>query len=247
VWLEDGVRSVTDNKNPRALVGPTRQKNYDVGYGKPPGHSRFKPRQSGNPSGRPRGSKTRRALPALNEERLKAIVLEEAYRTIRINDADKQISVPMAQAVVRSLAVNAVKGNQRAQRLFTELLASVEIANKRLHDEWLQTAIDYKVDWERELERRNSLGIDAPAPIPHPDDLIIDMKAGTVHVKGPMTKEEKAQWDYLRERKAECDREIAELGELFSKTRSPARRKVLSTEIDHERNLRKRISSVIAD
>jgi hypothetical protein len=33
-----------------------------------------------------------------------------------------------------------------AQRLFTELLASVERDNKCPHDEWLSTAIEYKVE-----------------------------------------------------------------------------------------------------
>jgi hypothetical protein len=41
-----------------------------------------------------------------------------------INDANRQVSIPMAQAIVRSLAVNAAKGNQRAQRLFTQLLST---------------------------------------------------------------------------------------------------------------------------
>ena len=31
-----------------------------------------------------------------------------------------------------------------AQRLFTELLTLVERDNKKFHDEWLQTAINYK-------------------------------------------------------------------------------------------------------
>jgi len=34
---------------------------YDVGYGKPPIHSRFCKGQSGNPSGRPRRKSTERA------------------------------------------------------------------------------------------------------------------------------------------------------------------------------------------
>ena len=35
---------------------PTRKGDYDVGYGKPPKHTRFLPGQSGNPKGRPAGT-----------------------------------------------------------------------------------------------------------------------------------------------------------------------------------------------
>jgi Family of unknown function (DUF5681) len=35
---------------------------YEVGYGRPPRHSRFKPGQSGNPKGRPKGSKSLKTL-----------------------------------------------------------------------------------------------------------------------------------------------------------------------------------------
>ena len=114
------------------LRGPATPK-YEVGYGKPPAQTQFKPGRSGNPAGRPKGARNK--MPALNEERLKSIVLEEAYRAIRINDGDKQIKVPMAQAIVRALAVNAVKGQQRAQRLFTELLTTIERENKAVNDD----------------------------------------------------------------------------------------------------------------
>jgi hypothetical protein len=231
----------------KALAARPRPDTYEVGYGKPPAHSRFKPGQSGNPSGRPKGSKKNPATPPLNEERLKSIVLEEAYRTIRINDAKGEVSVPMAQAIVRSLAVNAVKGNQRAQRLFTELLTTTERDNKRLHDEWLQTAIEYKVEWEKELERRKRLGIDAPDPIPHPDHVVIDMQTGGVRITGPMTKEEKVRWDVLRERKAENDLEIAELEKLLrDEPNYPYRDQVLQ-EIEHAKKIRSVISRVLPD
>lgn len=173
---------------------PRRGRSYEVGYGKPPVATRFNKGQSGNPSGRSKGSRNK-SRPSLNEERLKSIILDEAYRSISVNDPAGPMTIPMAQAVIRSLAVNAAKGNQRAQRLFTQLLATIERDNKQLHDEWLETAINYKVEWERELDRRKRRGIEAPDPVPHPDHVVIDMSTGTVRITGPMTKEEKIAWD----------------------------------------------------
>jgi hypothetical protein len=110
----------------------------------------------------------------------------------------------MAQAIMRSLAVNAAKGQHRAQRLFAELLASTENANQALHDEWLDTAMTYKIKWELELPRRARLGIaDLPDPLPHPDHVIIDMRQGIARIVGPSTKEEKTEWDMWVARKPE--------------------------------------------
>lgn len=193
-----------------SLTLPPRPADYDVGYGKPPVASRFQPGRSGNPRGRKRGT-AHNAIPALNDERLKTLILEETYRTISINDQNGQLDIPMAQAVVRSLAVNAAKGNQRAQRLFTQLLSSVERDNKRLHDEWFNTALDYKLAWERELERRATFKINAPLPIPHPDDIVVDLQAGTIRVTGPMTKEEKVKWDRAAEHREKAIEAAEEL------------------------------------
>jgi hypothetical protein len=219
---------------------------YEVGYGKPPRESRFKPGQSGNPGGRPKGSKNRSKRPALNEERLKDIILEEAYRTVSVNDAKGPISLPMAQAVVRSLAVNAAKGNARAQRLFTQILGATERDNKRLHDEWLETAIQYKTSWEFELERRNRFGIDAPAPLPHPDDIVIDLRTATVQVKGPMTAEEKVTWDLMLRWKAACDHAIAELEGMLDDPECEYREMILE-DLKREKKRRALIAKVIPD
>ena len=163
------MKSDGDEKRHKALAVRPSSPVYDVGYGKPPATTRFKAGRSGNPHGRPKGSSNKVKKPALNEERMKSILLEEAYRTIKVNEGAGQISVPMAQAVIRSLAVNAAKGNQRAQRLFTELLFTTERENKRLYDEYLDVAITYKIEWERELARRERIGIaggEEPLPIP---------------------------------------------------------------------------------
>ena len=137
----------------------------------------------------------------------------------------------MAQAIVRALAVNAVKGQQRAQRLFTELLFTTERENKRLSDEWLNAAISYKVEWERELARRERLGITAPDPLPHPDHVVIDMRSGQVAIKGPMTKEEKEQWDVWHDYQALMRAELEEYKAKADRTRSSARLQELQAEI----------------
>lgn len=202
---------------------------YEVGYGKPPSDTRFTPGRSGNPKGRPRGSKNKK--PALNEERLKDIILEEAYRSITVRDGHRNVSVPMAQAVVRSMAVNAVKGQHRAQRLFAEMLSSTERQNKALADEWLQTAIEYKVEWERELYRRETLGItNLPPPMPHPDQVKIDMDTGQAHIEGPMTKEQVAQVEMWRERQQAFEEELQSVEALLRRARKPERIAALTEE-----------------
>lgn len=78
-----------NSRNKKALAAIPDRKPYQVGHGKPPEATRFKPGQSGNPKGRPKGSGKGRGKnsPSINEhERLKSIILEEAYRSIKVND-----------------------------------------------------------------------------------------------------------------------------------------------------------------
>lgn len=239
--------TIGDAPRRNALSVRPDDKPYDVGYGKPPATGRFKPGQSGNPSGRPKGRANKAKPPALNEERMKSILLEEAYRTIKVNEGSGQISVPMAQAVIRSLAVNAVKGNQRAQRLFTELLFTTERENKRLHDEWLDVAMTYKVEWERELDRRQRFGVTGPEPLPHPDHVVIDMRTGQVAIKGPATREEKARYDLFAKSKIEFQAEIDELEQLLRDEPDYEYRAQVLADIEHSRKLLEMIRKVVPD
>jgi hypothetical protein len=117
----------------------------------------------------------------------------------------------MAQSVVRSLAVNAAKGSQRAQRLFTTLITATERERRALRESELEAAVNYKVQWDRELERRRLLGIVAPDPLPHPDDIVIDVADGTVRIKGPATKEEKDLWATWTEQRTIFENDLREL------------------------------------
>ena len=228
---------MSSDKDKSSLVA---RPGYDVGYGKPPKDTRFKPGQSGNPKGRPRGSKNKR--PGMHEERMKDLILDEAYRDITIREGHRSVTIPMAQAVMRSLAVNAAKGQHRAQRLFSELLASVESSRKILHDQWLDTAITYKVEWEKELRRREQLGIiDLPEPLPHPDHVKIDMIEGTAVIVGPATKEEKAEYDWFVERRQEFEDELKHLQNL----RAEADDRRLISQIDEDIGQLRRILEII--
>ncbi|MEM1151208.1 MAG: DUF5681 domain-containing protein [Pseudomonadota bacterium] len=183
---------------------------YQVGYVKPPKETRFKPGQSGNPKGRPKGSKNKR--PALHEERMKDIILDEAYRWIMVRDGERNVTVPMAQAIIRSRAGHAAQGPHPAQRLFAELLAATERARADLHERYFNAALDYKIAWERELARRDALGItNLPPPLPHPDHVVVDLRNGTARIMGPATREEKAEWDAILSERAVLEDSVAKL------------------------------------
>lgn len=179
----------------RRGIGPEPPgSDYDVGYGKPPEASRFRKGRSGNPGGRPKGAKTRNT--DLGDDRLKGLILEEAYRGIEIREGDRTLTVPMAKAVIRSVGVSALKGKISAQRLFAELLTEVEAREREQNIAWFSGAVDYKIQWERELDRRQRLGIaHLPDPLPHPDHILIDPRSGTARIVGPATKEEKRLYD----------------------------------------------------
>jgi hypothetical protein len=137
----------------------------------------------------------------------------------------------MAQAVMRSITNNAAKGNVRTQRLFTEMVGSTEASRKQENLELYEKVIDFKLLWEKEFKRCEQLGLPAPEPIPHPDDVIFDPRTGSVHFKGPVTKEEKANLDFLKQQKAIWEAEVALLEKSLRRTKNLERRAQLEGEL----------------
>ncbi len=168
----------------------------EVGYGKPPIHSRFKPGQSGNPSGRPKGAKNKKPKDRF-EEPLDQILLDEAYRDMLIQDGNGQRKMPAIQAVVRTVFHKALKGDHRSQRLMLEHTSRVEGRKRALAEAHVEAMMDYKLYWENELDRRQKRGITGPAPYPHPDDIILDFATGDVRIEGPLDKNEEEYVDLV--------------------------------------------------
>ncbi len=225
------------------LKPPSEPTAFEVGYGKPPIASRFVPGQSGNPKGRPKGARNK----PLGPDRLREIILAEAYRPIKVNEGKRQISVPMTEAIVRALAVNAARGQLRSQQLFTKMLSETEQARGLQKTQIFERALEYKLDWEEELDRRKQLGTTGPEPIPHPDDVQVNFSTGEVSFTGPMTRKEKAEWDHFYDRAEQAERNIERLSAQLEKIRSKMVRAYVEAQIADERFLRDKIVSKIGE
>ena len=88
---------------------------YEIGYGKPPKHSQFKPGQSGNKKGRPKGSKDtlNMAKKILNEK-------------IEVTDRGKKKKKTKQEIILTQLANDAAKGYGKATESAIELMFRID-------------------------------------------------------------------------------------------------------------------------
>lgn len=85
--------------------------NSDVGYRKPPKHTQFPPHQSGNPAGRPKGTKN-----------VKTILTKLLNKRVRPMVNGKETPMAMVELFFHSLLTDAAKGKAGARRDLLNLL-----------------------------------------------------------------------------------------------------------------------------
>jgi hypothetical protein len=92
--------SVMPKRKSNKISGPDSP--YEVGYGKPPKHTRFKPGRSGNPKGRPRGHRN-----------LSTMIREVLNEKVALREGDRTRKVPKAVAVFIRVLNGALHGDQK--------------------------------------------------------------------------------------------------------------------------------------
>jgi hypothetical protein len=97
---------------------------YEVGYGRPPKASQFKPGQSGNPKGRRRRPKSVR-------EQTQSILA----RKITITEGGHSKKLTLQDVILRAQAQKAVKGDLKAAAFLLHLINAPEFADTDVIDE----------------------------------------------------------------------------------------------------------------
>jgi hypothetical protein len=87
---------------------------YEVGYKKPPLHTRFGPGNPGRGKGRPKGRRN-----------LKTDLMDELGERITLNEGDRKVRISKQRALVKSLIFKGIKGDARATHAILNLLLRI--------------------------------------------------------------------------------------------------------------------------
>lgn len=130
---------------------------YDVGYGKTPVASRFKAGQSGNPAGRPKGSKN-----------LQTLLKQELEKKIDVVVAGEPQRMSKAQVMVVKHVDRAIGGNDRAFAMLVKMdgaaFGSEDGTAPSAGPRSEIPSQDYSTMLAELVARRSQEGDDAPSP-----------------------------------------------------------------------------------
>lgn len=90
------------------------ESDYEVGYKKPPVHTRFQPGNPGNRKGRVKGRRN-----------LKTDLLDELGERITLNEGERKVRISKQRALLKALVVKGIKGDARATNAVLNLLLRI--------------------------------------------------------------------------------------------------------------------------
>jgi Family of unknown function (DUF5681) len=88
---------------------------HEVGYGRPPRHSRFRKGRSGNPRGRPRGSKN-----------LATLFAEALNETVVVKEDGRRRTITKREAIVKQLVNRSAGADLAAMRMLLGMAQALE-------------------------------------------------------------------------------------------------------------------------
>lgn len=94
------------------------KQDYEVGYGKPPKATQFKPGQSGNRKGRPQGG-----------QNFSTTLKNELNSTVVITENGRRKKVTKRAVISKQLINKAMSGDPKATRLVLDAMRDLETAN----------------------------------------------------------------------------------------------------------------------
>jgi hypothetical protein len=96
-------------------VASRRTGDYEIGYGKPPRGCGFKKGQSGNPRGRPPGSKN-----------LTTLLNETLNETVTITENGRRRKITKREAVIKQLVNKSASADARSLKILLDLMLNLE-------------------------------------------------------------------------------------------------------------------------
>jgi hypothetical protein len=102
---------MTSKKTPETSQLDDAESGFEIGYGKPPKKNRFQPGQSGNPKGRPKGTKN-----------LKTDLEAELKERVPVREGNKVRKIPKQRALLKATFAKGLNGDMRATNTIFALM-----------------------------------------------------------------------------------------------------------------------------
>jgi len=117
---------------------------------------------------------------------------------MQLQEGGRIVTRTKLEAAMRSTLNEAIKGRPRAQEIVSKYLYAISKEDAALESEHTKGLIELKIWGEEEVKRRTRLGItDGPEIFPHPDNIVVNLRTGEAHIKGPMWEDEKIFFEKL--------------------------------------------------